>query len=68
MKHRNVSLYEKRTTEDLRTLLSKKQVQLYKVIEAPYFFGRLEKEKLEAQIHKIEVELTLRFYQMQLPL
>jgi len=68
VKQRTRGIYEKRSTEDLRTLLSKKKVTLYKLEQVGGFWTKRETDKLQSQIHKIEVELTSRFYQQELPL
>jgi len=68
MKQRTRTIYEKRTSDELRALVSRKKVALAKLAKLDGFFVTLEKEKLESQIKKIEVELTLRFYQPELPL
>jgi len=68
MKQRTLTIYEKRTTDELRTLLSKKKVALEKMQKFDSFFTRMEIDKLQSQINKIEVELTVRFYQQELPL
>jgi len=68
MKQRKVSIYEKWSTEDLRTLLSKKKLSLQNMERFDSFFTRREADKFRSQISKIEVELTARFFQQKLPL
>jgi len=68
MKQRTRTIYEKRTTDDLRTLVSKKKLALEKLERVDAFWTRQEADKLRSQIRKIEVELTLRFFQQELPL
>jgi len=68
VKKRRIGIYEKRTTEDLRTLLSKKKLSLQNMERFDSFFTRREADKLRSQISKIEVELTARFFQQRLPL
>lgn len=68
MKQRTHGIYEKRSTSDLQKLVSQKKVALAKLEQVDSFFTRLEADKLRSQIAKIEVELTARFYQQQLPL
>jgi len=68
MKQRTRTIYEKRTTPELRTLLSKKKLRYQKIEPFDSFFFKQEKELLLKQIAKIEVELTSRFYQQELPL
>jgi len=68
MRQRRIGIYEKRSTEDLRTLLSKKKVSLQKLERTSGFWQQKEEDTLRSQIQKIEVELTARFYQQELPL
>lgn len=68
MKIRTPSIYEKRTTSELQTLLSRKKVSLEQLEAIDSFLNRQDQDALRSQIRKIEVELTVRFYQQQLPL
>lgn len=68
MKQRTRTIYEKRSTSELQTLVSQKKVALAKLEQVASFFTLLEADKLRTQIAKIEVELTIRFYQQELPL
>jgi len=66
MKQRTHGIYEKRSTDDLRTLSSKKKVRLAYMERYDSWFHEWESDALRSQIHKIEVELTARFYQARM--
>jgi len=58
------NLYRKLTSDELRVLRSKKVILLNKLQSQPRgFFVRTEQERIEHQIHQIDVELTCRFHQ-----
>jgi len=63
------NVYRKRKSDELRELRSRKAVRLQKLESEPTgFFVKREIEILTHQIHQIDVELTARFYQRELPL
>jgi len=62
------NLYRVKRTDELKELRSKKAVRLANLQEqCPGFFANREIEALEYQIHRIDVELTARFYQTKMP-
>jgi len=67
--HDNSKTYMNMSTDELRTLRSKKALALQNLEAGAggFFVGR-DVRALQYNIHQIDVELTARFLQMPLPL
>jgi len=63
------NVYRKVPSDELRSLRSKKFIRLQKLEGfCDGFFTAKEIDALRHHIHQIDVELTCRFYQTELPL
>jgi len=63
------NVYRKVSSDELRELRSKKFIRLQKLEGyCGGFFTAKEIAALRHQLHQIDVELTCRFYQTELPL
>jgi len=60
------NIYRNFTTQDLKTLRSKKYVRLQKLTERYSWFDRREREMLVSTMKQIDAELASRFDQLQL--
>lgn len=65
-KNYSTSRYTDRTTKDLKTLRSKKVIQMDKLLGMSSYWGRKDMNRLAEQIHQIDVELFSRELQLKL--